>query len=67
MDREVFSGVVISFDERTTYGVVLVSGCEIPFPSTSFRAKRCPRFPRPGDEVEVVLGDDGRVLGVSTL
>ena len=55
MERVIKLGKVVSFSTLTTKGCVEVDTKQYEFLSTSFLAIRRPRFPRPGETVEVTL------------
>ncbi len=55
MGRVTKSGKVISFSTSTTKGRIEVDTKQYEFLSTSFLAIRRPRYPRPGETVEVTL------------
>ena len=67
MEHVTKMGRVVSFSTSTSSGSLEVETKAYDFPSTSFRAVRTPRFPKPGESVEVVLKttEDGcKVLAV---
>lgn len=55
MVPETKMGKVISFSTSTSSGCIEVGRKRYDFPSTSFLAVRSPRFPKPGERVEVIL------------
>ena len=57
-------GIVKEFDPNTMFGVVTLERSDLSFHSTSFSSNSTTRFPRAGEQVEVVLASSGSLLSL---
>lgn len=57
-------GIIKSFNEYTTQGIVNFKGQDFEFSSTIFNSGLPFRFPKKGDVVESIFNDDKRLISL---